>query len=966
MKNNFKMYGVGLLLCVSPMVVCAQSCTVNWTNLHQWIDGFGASSAWNSTWTAGQADVLFSTNLNIVYTDNGSGRYTNNGIGLSLLRDRIVYASSTSSNSAPSPNASSDMLLAQSRGARVWSTPWTPAAGFKSGSDIYDSKQATAGGIDGGSFQGGTATNLAYAWQLANYVSNMKRIGINLYAISIQNEPDAAVNTYDACQWSSANIHDFVTNLYNTLAAKGVGSTKIMLPESQSWQDPHNLAGPAMTDPNVAADVGIIADHDYDGANGSKNSYGKALWETEVAQLSGETSDITNGVYYARRIYLFMTVAQANAWHYWWVVPSSSQTGLMGLQAVPTKRMFTVGNYSRFVRPGYYRIDVSNTSLALISAYADTNSGNFAIVAVNPTSTTVTQQFNLANFPAVSSVTPWITSAGLSLASQSAVSVANGAFTYPLPAMSVVTFAGHGLLANSILLTVPASATQGDGVLAGQGNITLTSTSSNDLTVNLTSSITNVVTVPSSVVIPAGQSNAVFDLTIVNSALLVGDQYVNITAAATNYRSAQATILVHSTNTATLTVALPATANKGDGTLDNAGLLSVSSTVGIDYPVSLTSSDPAKLTVPATVIIPAGQTSAVFDVNIIQDNIVDGPQNVSVTAHVPNWTDGSASMTILDDNPLPDHFTWSIVPSPQWVGGPFNVTITAQDISNNIVDFRLPVTLSAFVPGSAAGSNTLLNSPATDQSATDPSNYPDYTLGYSFTVNTNLYVTHVRSYFGDKVSIWNANGQLLASQNVAGVPGAWVDTPLTSPLFMPAGVYRVAVHEYGVEYFWSTSLTNAFANGTINTTYWDAGDVFPQTADPFTQWYYVDLRYGTDFTTASVNPTVTGNFTSGIWSGNLAVLQPANNLFLIASAGPGSFGASGAFAVLIAPKLTISAGSNSVVLSWPTNTAGFNLVQSTTMSNWTNDPVTPSIVGGNYTVTNALNATSTYYRLRNP
>ena len=36
-------------------------------------------------------------------------------------------------------------------------------------------------------------------------------------------------------------------------------------------------------------------------------------------------------------------------------------------------------------------------------------------------------------------------------------------------------------------------------------------------------------------------------------------------------------------------------------------------------------------------------------------------------------------MTILDFNPLPDHFTWSAIPSPQWVGGPFHATITAQD-----------------------------------------------------------------------------------------------------------------------------------------------------------------------------------------------------------------------------------------------------------------------------------------------
>ncbi len=423
------------------------NCVVDWNNVHQSIDGFGASSAWDGSWTTNQADILFSTNLDVVYSDNFGNKYTNNGVGLSLLRNHIVPANSTSANATPTTGETQIMQWAQARGARVWSTPWTPPAGFKSTNDIYDSGTATGNGINGGSFRGGNATNLAYASQLANYVAAMKNTyGVNLYAISIQNEPDAAVTTYEACQWTNTFIHDFVTNLYNALLAKGVGSTRIILPESQNWQDYQNLAGPAMTDPSVAADVGIVADHNYDGASGpanlTKNSYGKALWETEVSQLGGETSDIANGVYYAERIFLFMTVAQANAWHYWWLV-----NGLLDANAAPTKRLFNIGNYSRFVRPGYYRIDVANHNpLTSISAYKDTNSGNFAIVAVNPDPVTVTQVFNLANFTA-SSVTPWITSSNFSLASQATVSVANAAFTYPLPALSVVTFAGQSYVA---------------------------------------------------------------------------------------------------------------------------------------------------------------------------------------------------------------------------------------------------------------------------------------------------------------------------------------------------------------------------------------------------------------------------------------------------------------------------------------------------------------------------------------
>jgi len=420
------------------------NCVVDWNNVHQRIDGFGASSAYNGTWSTAEADLLFSTNNNITYQSA-----TYNGIGLSLLRNHIIWANTTSASDTPSTAETSIMKLAQARGARVWSTPWTPAVGFKSTNDIYDAKPIT-NGVNGGTFlgSGNNITNLNYASQLANYVVAMKNQGINLYALSVQNEPDASVNTYDACQWTGAQIHDFTTNLFNALAAKGVGSTKIMLPESENWTDPHNLAGSAMGDPGVAADVGIIACHNYDGANGPanlvKNNFGKALWETEVSQLGGETSDIANGLYYAQRIFLFMTVAQANAWHYWWIVPFGSETGLMTQNAGTTKRMFTIGNYSRFVRPGYYRINVSNNNpLALISAYKDPVSGNYAIVAVNPNSIPATQIFDLTNFPAVGSVTPWITSGTLSLASQSAVPVVNASFTYTLPPLSVVTFVGQ-------------------------------------------------------------------------------------------------------------------------------------------------------------------------------------------------------------------------------------------------------------------------------------------------------------------------------------------------------------------------------------------------------------------------------------------------------------------------------------------------------------------------------------------
>ena len=140
-----------------------------------------------------------------------------------------------------------------------------------------------------------------------------------------------------------------------------------------------------------------------------------------------------------------MTQAQANAYHYWWLMSGNTtgNEGLLDNNASITKRFFVFGQYSRFVRPGYYRIGASNTGNALISAYNNTNSGSFAIVAVNTnTSTAINQTFNLTNFTA-GSVTPWLTTSNLSLVSTNAVTVNNASFTYTLPALSVVTFVGQ-------------------------------------------------------------------------------------------------------------------------------------------------------------------------------------------------------------------------------------------------------------------------------------------------------------------------------------------------------------------------------------------------------------------------------------------------------------------------------------------------------------------------------------------
>jgi len=384
------------------------NCVVDWTDVHQRIDGFGASSAWRGSWTTTQADMFFSTNT---------------GIGLSLLRNRI----------APDGTAieAGIMQMAQDRGAKVWSTPWSPPAQYK-----------TTNSVNGGQFASSASNYQGYADQLAAYVATMRNsYGVNIYAISVQNEPDYDT-TYESCVWSAQQIHDFLPYLATALTNYGVASTKIMIAEDANWK--FDLTAAAMADTNTEPMVGVLAAHSYGSSAAPVNSYGKPLWETEVSTLGGGyDGSISEGLGWAAQIHSFLTYAEVNAWHYWWLIPfGGDDEGLTDTNGVPAKRMYVLGNYSRFVRPGYYRIGVSNNAFTSISAYKDPASGCFAIVAINTGSTSLKQTFNLTGFTA-STVTPWVTSGTLSLASQQAVNITNSAFTYSLPPFSVVTFVGQ-------------------------------------------------------------------------------------------------------------------------------------------------------------------------------------------------------------------------------------------------------------------------------------------------------------------------------------------------------------------------------------------------------------------------------------------------------------------------------------------------------------------------------------------
>lgn len=79
------------------------------------------------------------------------------------------------------------------------------------------------------------------------------------------------------------------------------------------------------------------------------------------------------------------------------------------------------------------------------------------------------------------------------------------------------------------------------------------------------------------------------------------------------------------------------------------GTVSRTGSTTSDLVVSLATSDATEATVPTTVTIPAGQTSATFPITAVNDTFPDGNQTVILTATATDATSGTVTLTVQDD-----------------------------------------------------------------------------------------------------------------------------------------------------------------------------------------------------------------------------------------------------------------------------------------------------------------------------
>ncbi len=393
--------------------------TVNLGAFEQTMDGFGICNAFQSTAISdATADQFFDQTK---------------GIGLSIFRLGIDQNGNSS-------GPLGDAVKAAARGAIVWAAPWTPPASCKSNNDLNN---------------GGTLNTSCYdSWSttIAGFVATAKKSGVTVVGISAQNEPDNQT-MYQSCLFSGSQMVAFVKTLGQKLKALNP-PVKLLAPESTRWERlwgaDEDYGDAILADAQAAAQVDILATHMYETQDAVAPPAGvtKPIWVTEMSGVqgypeAGPSSDIADGLVWAGWIHDAITTGHASAWHAWWITSlNNDNEGLLLMNGGTTKRLYTVGNYSKFIRPGYRRVDLAGTPPAGVKLTAYTASdGTVLVVAINGGSSAVSLPLYFSG-AAPCSLTPWVTSASDSLASKTALSVSGSRAVAMLPASSVTTLVG--------------------------------------------------------------------------------------------------------------------------------------------------------------------------------------------------------------------------------------------------------------------------------------------------------------------------------------------------------------------------------------------------------------------------------------------------------------------------------------------------------------------------------------------
>ncbi len=398
--------------------------TVDENTVYQTIESFGASGAWWSQdvggWTSLTKDgIELREQIAKLFFD------PTEGIGLSAYRYNIGAGSAESGSESGITD------------------PWRRAESFETEPGVYDwTKDENAvwfltkakdmgvselvffcnsplvrltknGKAYGNEAEGTPTSNLSEEnyEAFANYVLDITEHfiseGYPVKYVSPVNEPQWDwTGGQEGCHYEPDEMVKFLNVFLDVMEARNIEGLELSAPELGEWGNtsyPYYEA--ILKDERLSGYLNSLDIHSYWSDMAAKTSFQKWLAQKTSKEFSLKTSEwceMVNGmdlsmdsaINLAMEINTDLTTLNVTSWQYW--IAASCYSYRDGLIYVNTpgqgmtvaKRLWAMGNFSRFIRPGYMRIECSSDSSDIyLSAYKgkdDKGKERVVLVLINP------------------------------------------------------------------------------------------------------------------------------------------------------------------------------------------------------------------------------------------------------------------------------------------------------------------------------------------------------------------------------------------------------------------------------------------------------------------------------------------------------------------------------------------------------------------------------------------------------
>lgn len=226
-----------------------------------------------------------------------------------------------------------------------------------------------------------------------------REVGVDLYGLSVQNEPRFS-QFYQSAVYDGEALRDLMKVVGRRFRKEGLSNVRLFLPEDVGWfEGVRNMTLPTLNDPEARQYVGAVATHGYafDGIQpGSPDAqtwqtmynwgapYGIPHWMTET---SGFKNNLEGASSLAKALYTALRFGNVSAWVFWTLSTGTlDEYSLMNSAGEKSKRYFVSKQFYRYIRPGAMRIE-ANAATPDVLPLAFTNNGISTVVLINPGTT---------------------------------------------------------------------------------------------------------------------------------------------------------------------------------------------------------------------------------------------------------------------------------------------------------------------------------------------------------------------------------------------------------------------------------------------------------------------------------------------------------------------------------------------------------------------------------------------------